>query len=418
MTGSDRSDVRGPPMQRRAFLRGAAASVPFVYAASTGRARAQPPEVTEPNSPGFPGVISRQKHPLNVEFPFPTLNSFLTPNEQFYIRTHFHVPDLKASQWTLKVEGHVERPFEIGYDELQKLPARTLTSLLECSGNSRVFLQPPQLSIRWEQGGVGNAEWSGVPLSAILDRAGVKDGAVEVILEGHDKGKFDPPHAETPGEINYARSLPLEKARRNEVLLAYGMNGEDLPPAHGYPVRAVVAGWYGMASVKWLRRIIVTDRPFYGYFQTFAYSVWERRHGGLPTLVPVTEIGVKSQIARPTLHEVVSAGATYRIFGAAWSGHPEIAKVEISTDGGQTWSQARLDQRSVPFAWRFFEHAWRVPDRPGTYTLMGPRDRYRRPRPTDAARPRPARRRYHARAANCRLCALDATRRDSSWTHF
>ena len=371
MTGSDRPDVLGAPMERRAFLRGAAASVPFVYAASTGIANAQPPkEMKRPDGQAFPGVISRQKHPLNAEFPFPTLNSFLTPNEQFYVRTHFNVPDLKASQWKLKIEGHVERPFEMGYDELRQMQPRTLTSLLECSGNSRVFLQPPQVSIRWEQGGVSNGQWTGVPLSALLERAGVKQGAVEVILEGHDKGKFDEPNPKTPGEIHYARSLPLEKARRPEVLLAYQMNGEDLPPAHGHPVRAVIAGWYGMASVKWLRRVIVTDRPFDGFFQTFMYSIWERRHDGLPTLVPVAEMGVKSQIARPMLHEVLTAGSTYRIFGAAWSGEPEIAKVEISTGGGRTWSAATLDEKSVPFAWRFFEHEWRVPDRPGKYVLM------------------------------------------------
>src|SRR4029077_17434819 len=143
------------------------------------------------------------------------------------------------------------------------------TSLLECAGNSRVFLKPPQVGIRWEQGAVSNAEWTGVSLSAVLDEAGVKRGAVEVILEGADRGKFDPPDAKTPGVISFARSLPIEKARQDEVLLAYRMNGKELPINHGFPVRVVVPGWYGMASVKWLKRIRVTDRPFHGFFQTF-----------------------------------------------------------------------------------------------------------------------------------------------------
>lgn len=325
----------------------------------------------EPNSERrFPGVITRQKHPDNVEFPFPTLNSFLTPNEQFYIRTHFEVPEGKTDSWELSVEGHVEKPFQIGYDELRQMPARTLPVLLECSGNGRVFLEPPQLSIRWEQGGVSNAEWTGVPLASLLERAGVKPGAVEVILEGADQGQFDEPHPKTPGKISYARSLPLAKAQEPEVLLAWEMNGQPLPPAHGFPVRAVVAGWYGMASVKWLRRIIVSDRPFHGYFQTFAYSIWERRPDGLPSLVPIGEMDVKAQLARPALHEVVQAGSTYRVFGAAWAGKAEITKVDLSTDGGATWRETQLDAKSVPFAWRFFESAWKVPEQTGEYVLM------------------------------------------------
>ncbi|MEX0715243.1 MAG: sulfite oxidase [Planctomycetaceae bacterium] len=318
----------------------------------------------------FSGVITRQKNPDNVEFPFPTLNSFLTPNSQFYVRTHFAVPGIDASKWKLTVEGHVDRPFEIGYDELRRIEPRTVTSLLECSGNGRVFLDPPQTSIRWEQGAVGNAEWTGVPLAQLLERAGVKSGTVEVILEGEDKGKFEAPHSPTPGEIHYARSLPLKKAREPEVLLAFRMNGEELPPAHGHPIRAIIPGWYGMASVKWLRRVIVTDRPFHGYFQTFAYAIWERMHGELPTLVPVTEIDVKAQIAQPAQHEVVPVGSDYRIFGAAWAGEAEIAKVEISTDGGKRWERAKLDDRSIRFAWRFFDHAWRTPSTPGRHTIM------------------------------------------------
>src|SRR5205807_2961645 len=143
----------------------------------------------------------RQKGPDNLEFPFAALDTFLTPNEQFYVRTHFEVPELDARTWRLKVEGAVERPFAIGYDELRKMPAHTLTALLECSGNGRVFLEPPQVGIRWELGGVSNAEWTGVRLADVLDRAGVKAGAVEVILEGADKGAFREPDPKTPGVI-------------------------------------------------------------------------------------------------------------------------------------------------------------------------------------------------------------------------
>jgi DMSO/TMAO reductase YedYZ molybdopterin-dependent catalytic subunit len=346
-----------------------ASSFPAVYT-PTGCADEHEPRWNEDKpSNVLRGMISRQKNPDNTEFPFSTLSSFVTPSEQFFIRSHFSIPDVNLQQWKLSIEGHVERPFEIGLDELRELPARTSHALLECSGNSRVFLEPPQIGIRWEQGAVGNAEWTGVPLASLLDRAGVKPGAVEVILEGHDKGQLEPPEPPTPGEVHYARSLPLESARRPEVLLAYAMNGTDLSPAHGFPVRALVAGWYGMASVKWLRRIIVTDRPFSGYFQTFAYSVWERRDG-LPTLVPVTEIQVKSQIARPTLHEVIPSAATYRVFGAAWAGAHEVVKVEFSADRGQTWSPGNLHETSAPFTWRLFDYWWQTPAVPGTHVLM------------------------------------------------
>jgi len=317
----------------------------------------------------FPALITRQTAPDNLEFPFPSLDSFLTPNEQFFVRTHFEVPDLDASRWRLKVEGAVARPFDLGYQELVRMPARTTTALLECSGNSRVFLKPTELGIRWEQGAVGTAHWTGVPLVDILDRALLKPEAIEVILEGSDKGGFHPPHPKTPGVISYARSLPLDKAKQSDVLVAYQMNGEELSAEHGCPVRAVVPGWYGMASVKWLKRILVVDRPFRGFFQTFEYSTWLRQ-GGLPDLVPVTEIEVKAQIARPALNEVVPADANYRVFGAAWTGNGEVTTVEVSTDGGENWTRATLLDHSVRYAWRFWEHCWHTPAKAGRYTIL------------------------------------------------
>lgn len=329
-------DVRGGDLDRRGFLRGALA-LPWIDAATRGQpsARAAAAADRSADRPLPAGMIARQKDPDNLEFPFSTLDTFLTPNSRFFVRTHFEVPGLDVGRWRLRVEGTVERPLELSYDELREMPSRTVTALLECAGNGRVFLKPPQVGLRWELGGVGTAEWTGVPLSAVLDRAGVKPDAVEVVLQGADRGQFREPEPKTPGVIPYARALPLEKARRPEVLLAYRMNGEDLPPAHGFPVRAVVSGWYGMASAKWLERILVVDRPFQGFFQTFTYTTWERRHE-LPSLVPVTEIQVKSEIARPAPGEVVPRDAPYRVHGAAWAGASDVARVEFSADGGQT----------------------------------------------------------------------------------
>lgn len=327
------------------------------------------PEILRGHGEDAPGPTILQRGPDNLEPPFAGLGGPLTPAERFYVRTHFEVPRIEASSWRLSVEGEVDCPFEVGFEELRGMPSGTRVALLECSGNGRIYLEQIQVGIRWGLGGVGNAEWTGVSLVALLDRAGVKPGAVEVILEGADAGEFKPPQHETPGKIRYARSLPLSKARKEEILLAYRMNGEELPPRHGYPVRAIVPGWYGMASVKWLRRIIVTDRPFHGFFQTMEYAVWDRRHG-LPTLVPVTEIQVKAQIARPAPHEVVSKGTRYRIFGAAWAGESDVAKVEVSDDGGESWSVARLIGDPIRYAWRFWEHEWNVPDTAGRRVLM------------------------------------------------
>jgi DMSO/TMAO reductase YedYZ molybdopterin-dependent catalytic subunit len=317
---------------------------------------------------GYPGLIIRQKEPDNLEFPFASLDSFLTPNPRFYVRNHFAAPKLDAAGWRLRVEGAVARPLELGYDELRKLPARTLTATLECTGNGRVFLVPRAKGVAWEFGAVSTATWTGVPLAALLDRAGIRDEAVEVILEGADTGEIGE-EPKSPGKIHFARSLPLAKARQDNVLLAYGMNGQDLPPAHGFPLRAVVAGWYGMASIKWLTRLVVIDRPFQGYFQTFDYTTFERR-AGLPVLVPITELEVKAQIARPAPDEVVPADTTYRVHGAAWSGESDVSKVEVSTDGGKAWAEARLLDKAVRNAWRLWELEWHTPKQAGRHTLL------------------------------------------------
>ncbi len=352
------SDMHDRPAGRRAFL-GRAAALAFAGGARAG----QPGRGPE----GFAGLITREKDPPNLEFPFPALDGFITPNERFFIRCHFPVPALDARSWRLRVEGAVRRELELSLDDLRKLPEKTVTATIECAGNSRVFLHK-EPGVQWELGAVGNAEWTGVPLAAVLQRAGLAEGAAEAVLEGADRGEVRGP-PKSPGVIPFARSLPLTKARRPEVLLAYRMNGKELPKEHGFPLRAVVAGWYGMASVKWLTRVVVTERPFDGFFQTFDYTHWQRVKG-LATLVPVTAMQVKAAVARPAPHEVVRAGAAYRVRGAAWAGEAEVAKVEVSTDGGKTWEPARLIGKSAPFAWRLWEHEWRTPAKAGRHVVL------------------------------------------------
>jgi DMSO/TMAO reductase YedYZ molybdopterin-dependent catalytic subunit len=221
--------------------------------------------------------------------------------------------------------------------------------------------------VQWGLGAVGNASWTGVPLAALLERARAKPGAIEVILDGSDEGEAD--KTPTPaGKISFCRSLPLSKARE-DVLLAYEMNGEKLPVSHGFPLRAIVPGWYAMASVKWLRRIIVTDKPFNGFYQSLDYTFWDRS-GPLPTLAPLTELQTKAQIARPENGETVPANSDYRVHGAAWTGTGAITRVEVSADSGQTWSDARLLGEPVKNAWRLWEYQWRTPAAKGRHIMM------------------------------------------------
>src|SRR3954470_12033791 len=176
------------------------------------------------------GLIVREQEPLNLEMPFSSLNGFFTPNELFYVRGHFPIPELSGNDWRLKIEGEVEEPFELSYEELRAMESRTIAATLECAGNNRIFLEPKAKGVQWGLGAVGNASWTGVPLGVLLDRARPKAGAIEAILEGGDEGEVD--KTPTPaGKISYCRSLPLEKAR-GDVLLAYEMNGEPLPATH------------------------------------------------------------------------------------------------------------------------------------------------------------------------------------------
>jgi len=303
-------------------------------------------------------LIVREQDPLNLEMPFSRLDGFVTPNESFYVRCHFPIPEITSDNWRLKIEGEVEAPFEISYDELRAMESRTISATLECAGNNRLFLEPKVKGVQWELGAVGNASWTGVPLAALLERAKPKSGAIEVILDGADEGQVD--KTPTPaGKISYCRSLPLGKARA-DALLAYEMNGEKLSASHGFPLRAIVPGWYAMASVKWLTRIIVTDKSFNGFYQSLDYSYWDRS-GVLPTLVPLTELQTKAEIARPQNGETIAANSTYRIYGAAWTGTGEITRVEVSYDSGESWSEAKLLGESVKNAWRLWEYEWRTP---------------------------------------------------------
>jgi DMSO/TMAO reductase YedYZ molybdopterin-dependent catalytic subunit len=321
------------------------------------------------------GRIVRSETPLNLEMQFSTVDSFITPTKSFYVRAHFPIPAIDRNAWRLYVEGEVAKPFSINYEELMTIESVTASVTLECAGNNRDFLEPKVGGVQWHLGAVGNAEWTGAPLSVLLDRATLKPNACEVILEGADVGMLEDPKSPR-GELKFARSIPLEKARR-DVLLAYKMNGEDLPPEHGFPLRAIVPGWYAMASVKWLQRIIVTDRPFTGYYQTIDYAYWKKTDYGhwqrgeeIAELIPLSEMQVKAEIARPAQGETVPAKTNVRVSGAAWACDAEITKVELSVDGGATWNDTKLLGEPNSNAWRLWEFNWQTPSQPGKQTLI------------------------------------------------
>src|SRR6266478_4634642 len=311
-------------------------------------------------------MITREKEPPNLEMPFSALDAFVTPSERFYVRCHFPIPKINERDWRLKVEGKVAQPFEVTMDDLRQMPTQTITVTLECAGNSRVFLVPKVKGVQWELGAIGNAEWTGVRLRDLLQRAGMANEAREIILEGADNGTIaEPPRP--AGKINFARSLPMEKAM-DDVLLAHSMNGQPLSAAHGFPLRAIVPGWYAMASIKWLQRIIVTDRLFNGYYQTLDYAFWKRR-GDNAELIPLSEMQIKAEIAQPSEGETVPANSNVRVHGAAWTSNGEITKVEISSDNGATWNEAKLLGEAKPHAWRLWEWSWKTPARSGKATL-------------------------------------------------
>jgi DMSO/TMAO reductase YedYZ molybdopterin-dependent catalytic subunit/glyoxylase-like metal-dependent hydrolase (beta-lactamase superfamily II)/rhodanese-related sulfurtransferase len=310
-----------------------------------------------------PHAGEAERPPETSEAPLTDLRSWITPNRFFFVRNHFAEIDLAAERWRLLVHGCVQQPHTWTWDELMGLPERTVFATLECAGNGRSFLRKAVAGIQWGAGAVSHAEWSGVPLAAVLERAGPLSEAMDVLCEGADVGT-EPNHAES---MHFARGLPLAKAMHPDTLLALRMNGEPLSRSHGAPVRLLVPGWYGVCSVKWLTRLEVLNRPFEGHFQTRDYTIRCRAAGG-ERVVPLTRMAVKSTIIRPQADTELSPGSN-RIAGIAWAGEEPVAEVAISTDGGRNWERANLVGPQAPHSWRLWEYLWSV-EQPGTYQLL------------------------------------------------
>lgn len=293
-------------------------------------------------------VVTRE--PFNAETRLDLHDGPLTPAGAHYVRSHFPFPAPPAA---ISVAGAVRTRRSISVDELRGLASRTLTVTLECAGNGRSFLEPPAPGEQWGLGAVSTATWTGVPLRAVLEPSGLSAAVVEILFRGADIGAA----AGASGTIAFERSLPLERALADDVLVAYAMNGTDIPPEHGAPARLVVPRWYGMASVKWLSEIVALEQPFRGFYQADRYVIGDE---------PLSAMRPRAVIVAPLRD--VRAGAATEIRGYAWSGHGPATRVEISTDGGTSWHDAMLGPDQGPAAWRAFRSEWTP--RPGTHELL------------------------------------------------
>lgn len=300
----------------------------------------------------------------NHGLPLEALRFDVTPVGLHYLLIHYDIPEVDPAAWRLEVGGLVERPLSLSLQDLRAAPAVEVVATMECAGNGRARLEPHVVSQPWLEEAVGTACWRGAPLRPLLAEAGLRDGAREVLFTGLDRG------VEGGEEQAYARSLSLADALGDDVVLAYELNGAPLPPQHGFPLRLLVPGWYGMTSVKWLARITVLDAPFGGYQMRRSYRLrQEEDEEG----APLARIRVRALMIPPGIPEFLSrtrvvAAGEHVLRGRAWSGEAEVAGVRVSTDGGETWAEAELEPGSLGrWAWRGWSFTWLA--EPGEHQL-------------------------------------------------
>jgi sulfite oxidase len=316
--------------------------------------------------PGEDGMILRSFRFVDLESPVEYLSTWLTPVPHFFVRNHMHEPsELDPHDWPLSIGGEVEKPITLNLTELSKIETHSVINTLECAGNGRGLQRPQVPGIQWGKGAVGTARFSGPRLRDVLQRAGVKPTGKHVMFRGLD---------EVPGKVPpFIRSIPIEKALDADTIIATHMNGSPLPKHHGFPARALVPGWIGAASCKWLTEIKVLEAEFVGNFMSPGYRLPNQPVQPGETVKPedthpVTALSVKSVIAGPSDGDNLRAG-NVRVHGAAWAGEADIEKVEISTDGGATWIPAKLGHDQAHYAWRLWAYDWK-PAKTGDYTLL------------------------------------------------
>lgn len=294
-------------------------------------------------------ALANRNHGIALEM----LRHDVTPAGMHYLLNHFDVPfvtDVDAAAWRLEIGGLVERPLSLSLAEIKAMPARTLRVTLECAGNGRGRFSPRWPSMPWMTGAVGTAEWTGTPLRGVLDRAGLEPGTVDISFHGIDRG-FDKGH-----EHEFGRSLKPELARHGDVMLVWAMNGQPLLPQHGFPLRLIVPGWYGVANVKWLSDIIVQQDPYLGKYQARWYRTvkGEMVNGEMKWMESaVTHLQLKSFVAR-----VTKEGASHKVTGIAMNDGTAFKSVEVKIDDGP-WQPATWDKQNTKYSWKLFHYDWK-----------------------------------------------------------
>lgn len=347
--------------------RAAPAATPAPAAASAP-APAAAPAPQAPAAPAAPPTIVKPtpddlfyKFGSNAEMRWNQMynRGYVVPNDLFFVRNHSKTPTVDVASWRLKVEGSgVTRPLELTYDDLLALPSVSVTRFVECAGNGRSFFEAAHgkkaQGTQWKLGAIGVAEWTGVRLSEVLERAGLKKSARDFMPEGLD-------------DLKVRRPMPLSKGLENDTLLVYAMNGQPLPPDHGFPVRMLIPGWIGVANVKWVGRIQVAEEALFSAWNTESYVLIgsDYKPEGQAKGPVVTSQVVKSALELAWSAELKAGSRTVR--GRSWSGQGRIARVEYSLDGGKTWLQARLGEPNIEKAWVRWDFAWDA--RPGEYKI-------------------------------------------------
>ena len=316
------------------------------------------------NSLTVPFLQTHKLDPENQETPLRFLREWITPIDSFYLRNHFSYPEINNTNLFLTIGGEVNNTLILHLDQLRQMPCKSLLIPLECSGNKRAFFDPKVYGTQWETGAMSQGVWKGVSLGLLLKQAGIKNNAKEVVFVGHDHGT----RPNLKGEHYFARSLPMDIALHQDTLVAYELNGEPIPYKHGFPLRLVVPGWYGMAWVKWLKSITVISGKFTGPFQAIDYNYYPNKNSDRGKH-PVTFKNVNSTIIHP-LNLANIERKRLLIEGIAWSGKRTISEVEISTDNGKTWDKANISRYpQQSFAWVYWSYIW-MPAMKGEYTIM------------------------------------------------
>jgi DMSO/TMAO reductase YedYZ molybdopterin-dependent catalytic subunit len=311
-------------------------------------------------------MIVRAERPLNLESPPAALDSFYTPTEEMFIRSHHGAPAVGLRPWTIQVEGLVERPLTLSLDDLAAFEKVEAPAVIQCAGNGRAMFRPRMPGQPWERGAVSHAAWSGVRLSDLLEKAGVKAEAAHVQFVGADV----PPNPKAP---EFFRSIPIDRARAEDTVLALTLNGEPLPVLHGGPARIVVPGWCANAWSKWIRKIVVAADEAKSFYMSPGYRI--AKHPVPPgvnpppeDLAPVTWMNVKSLITSPDAGAAVARGPV-EVRGVAWTGEGHVVKVEVATVEDPTWREAELLDEPRQGSWRRFKIAW-TPPAAGEFTLL------------------------------------------------